>query len=177
MDKAVQTLCPIPVPKGEAFKNYNFTCRICSRYWILNATEGLMYSAYEKHGNSINKITLCFDCSNEKQQGNILRETAVTHWAAKEAWQYALVLITRFQCCHCGHNVDANYTLNDGHRGKIPFYKYIGQNNHKFCYLCFNKVQNLPLNDRYLNPALCPGDHSDEDPLDSIELHEEDLLK
>lgn len=168
---------PIPIPKGEAFKNYNFTCRICSRYWVLTLKVGQTYNAFEKSGDRIRPITLCFDCSNEKDQGNILRKSVLLHWSSLEAWLRTPVLITRFQCCYCGKNVDANYSLNDGHRGKIPFFKYIGQSNHKFCYLCFNKIQSIQLNHRYLNPDLCPGNHSGKDPIDNIQLRETDFLQ
>lgn len=171
-DEEVQTLSLIMIPEGVGKVPYNFTCRVCERDWLLTATIGSMYEGREKIGNENITIALCFDCAIEALQTNTYKANIATNWSEKEAWVYSKVLIRKFCCCYCGKSCDTNYKVSDGFRGKIPFYKYVFQTAHKFCYLCYHKVKRLPAQDNstFLNPSTCSGDHSTTDPLDNISV-------
>ena len=179
-EKSCQTLRPIPIPDVNAIHEYSINCVKCERFWFPRATEVLMYEAFRRKGNAIEKVRICFECGTEKLRHRYLKEHEQNDYKNMNAWMETLVLISAFNCCNCGSSCDVNFRVTDGHIGKIPFKQFVFKKNHKFCYLCFEnvKTQTADAEGRIiLDPNQCIRNHSNDDEDSNVELLEKHFLK
>ena len=179
-DKSNQTLRPIPIPNVDNLEDYSINCIKCERFWIVNAEEILMYEAFQKNGDTIEKVRICFECGAEKLKQRFLQQHESNDFKNQNAWLDCKVLISEFKCCCCGNSCDVNFKVTDRFIGKIPFRRFVFCKRHKFCYLCFENVKDgeADTNGRViLDPKQCRRDHSKDDEDSDVELMEEDLIK
>lgn len=179
-EKSSQTLRPIPIEDVNNLETYNISCVKCDRMWIVSSQEILMYEAFKRTGDGVEKTRICFECGAEKIRKNYVLKHEKNDYRNENAWMKCKVLISEFRCCACGNSCDVNFKVTDNFVGKIPFFRYCFKKRHQFCCLCFENVKSGIADSKgriILDPKQCRRNHGNADEDSDVELLEDHFAK